>query len=40
MYFRGTRGILLRMDDGKEHLISSCHPERLAAIVEAAKSLT
>jgi len=36
-YFRGNRGVLLRTNAGKQYLIGSDHPERLAAVIEAAK---
>jgi hypothetical protein len=36
-FFRGNRGVLLRTDAGKQYLIGSDRPERLAAVVEAAK---
>jgi len=37
-YFRGNRGVLLRTDAGKQYLIGSDRPERLAAVIEAGKA--
>jgi hypothetical protein len=36
--FRGNRGVLLRTNAGKQYLIGSDNPERLAAVIAAAKA--
>ncbi len=36
-YWRGTRGVELRTKAGKQYLIGSDHPERLAAAITAAR---
>jgi len=36
-YFRGSHGVLLRTTAGRQYLIGSDRPERLAAVISAAK---
>jgi hypothetical protein len=36
-FFRGERGVKIRFRDGRQFLIGSDHPERLAAAIAAAR---